>query len=149
MNKETSNIKNIAIIRIRGITGVKHDIDDTLKKLRLYKSNCCVILPNTPAYLGMIRKVKDYVTWGEIDEKTYKDLIDKRSEEYKGDVSDRQGKIQYKGFSDSNGKKIKKLFRLNSPKKGYGRKGVKVSFKNGGALGPREDKINDLIQRMI
>ena len=50
---------------------------------------------------------------------------------------------------DIGGKKIKKIFRLNSPKKGYGRKGIKVSFNNGGALDYRGDKINDLIKRMI
>jgi len=97
----------------------------------------------------MIKKVKDYVTWGEIDENTYNALIDGRSEEYKGRISDRNGKIKYERFIDVNGKKIKKFFRLNSPRKGYGRKGIKVSFKNSGALDYRGDKINDLIKRMI
>ena len=47
------------------------------------------------------------------------------------------------------GQKIRKNFRLNSPRKGYGRKGIKVSFNEGGALGYRGNKINDLIKRMI
>ena len=47
------------------------------------------------------------------------------------------------------GKKIKPFFRLNPPAKGFGRKGIKVSFKAKGALGYRADKINDLIKRMI
>ncbi len=148
MEKEKSNGK-VAIIRIRGVTGIKLDIDETLKKLRLYKKNYCVVVPKTKSYLGMIKKIKDYVTWGDIEEKTYNDLIGKRKEEYKGRVSDKKGKINYKKFFNINNKKIKKNFRLNSPKKGYGRKGIKVSFKNGGALGYRADKINDLIQRMI
>ena len=61
----------------------------------------------------------------------------------------KKGKIDYNKFVDVDGKKIKKIFRLNSPKRGYGRKGTKVSFKNSGALGYRGDKINDLIMRMI
>ncbi len=139
----------LAVVRVRGITGVKRDIDATLKKLRLYKKNYCVVVPNTVAYVGMIKKIKDYVTWGDVDEKTYNDLMEKRAEEYKGEVSDRKGKINYNKFTDVDGKKVKRIFRLNSPKKGYGRKGIKVSFVDGGALGYREDKINDLIQRMI
>jgi large subunit ribosomal protein L30 len=43
----------------------------------------------------------------------------------------------------------KKGSRLNPPKKGYGRKGVKLPFQLGGAYGERKEKINDLIMRMI
>ncbi len=139
----------IAVVRVRGLIGVRHDIERTLKKLRLYKKNYCVVVQKSPSYLGMIKKVKDYVTWGGIDDGTYNALIEKRMEEYKGRVSDSKGKINYNKFIDVNGKKIKKIFRLNSPKKGYGRKGIKVSFKVGGALGYREDKISDLIERML
>ena len=150
MDKELKNSNGkIVIVRVRGLTGVKHDIDETLKKLRLYNKNYCVVVPKTASYFGMIKKVKDYTTWGEIDENTYNALIEKRSEEYKGRISDRKGKMKYEKFVDVNGKKIKKFFRLNSPRKGYGRKGIKVSFKNSGALDYRGDKINDLIKRMI
>jgi len=141
--------EKLAVIRVRGLTGVRQDIDSTLKKLRLYKKNFCVVVPKNGNYMGMVNKINNYITWGEIDEKTYKELIDKRKEDYKGRVSDRKGKIKYNRFIDVGGKRIKKIFRLNSPKKGYGRKGVKVSFKNSGALGYRGDKINDLIMRMI
>lgn len=148
-NANSVSGEKIAIVRVRGITGVRFDIDDTLRKLRLYKKNYCVVIPKTENYLGMVRKISDYVTWGEIDESTYNTLIGKRMEEYRGRVSDNKGKINYNKFIDINGKKIKKIFRLNSPKKGYGRKGIKVSFTNGGALGYRGDKIKDLIIRMI
>ena len=147
--KKGNNSKKLAVIRIRGLTGVRYDIDATLKKSRLYKKNYCAVVPKTDSYIGMIKKINDYVTWGEIDEETYKELTDKRKEDYKGNVSSGKGKINYKKFLDIGGKKIKKIFRLNSPKKGYGRKGVKVSFSSGGALGYRGEKINDLIMRMI
>lgn len=139
----------LAVVRIRGVTGVKYDIDGTLKKLGLNKKNYCVVVPKTASYIGMIKKVKDYVAWGDIDEGLYNTLVEKRGEEYTGRVSDKKGKISYNKFIDVNGKKIKKIFRLNSPKKGYGRKGIKVSFRSGGALGYRGDKINELIERMI
>ena len=90
----------------------------------------------------MIQKIKDYVTWGEVDEKVYNSLVEKKGEVYTRRLSDRQGKIKYNRFIEVSGRKIKKYFRLNSPKKGFGRKGIKVSFVKGGGLGYRKDKIN-------
>jgi|TARA_Y100000310_G_scaffold345519_1_gene465922 large subunit ribosomal protein L30 len=144
---ETNNEK-IAIIRVRGITGIKHDISKTLKQMLLHKKNFCVVVPKNKFYLGMIQKIKDYVTWGEVDEKVYNSLVEKKGEVYTRRLSDRQGKIKYNRFIEVSGRKIKKYFRLNSPKKGFGRKGIKVSFVKGGGLGYRKDKINELIGRM-
>ena len=120
----------IAIVRVRGITGINTKIKDTLTMLNLHKKNYCVIVPATPSYIGMIKKVKDYVTYGYIDSETEKLLLEKKAEK----------------SADGS---LKPFFRLNPPKKGYGRKGIKVPFSLGGALGNRGDKINDLIQRMF
>ena len=46
-------------------------------------------------------------------------------------------------------KKLKRYFRLNAPRRGFGRKGIKQSFQRGGSLGYRGAAINDLIKRMI
>lgn len=151
-NKKTPNTESgekVAVVRVRGLTGVRFDIDATLDKLRLGRRNYCAVVPKNEGYLGMIMKAKDYVTWGEISEDTYNALLDKRREKFKGAASDRRGKIQYNKFIEINGEKIKKVFRLNSPRKGYGRKGIKYAFNTGGALGYRGEKINDLIMRMI
>jgi len=144
-NKEKENVKakekleskkqgtKLAIIRIRGLTGIKKDIKDTLNMLNLYRRNYCVIVDKNPTYLGMIKKVNHYISWGEIDSETLK-LLEKRREKTKN----KEGKEVYKKF-----------IRLNSPKKGYGRKGIKVPFSKGGALGYRGKKINELIKRML
>ena len=58
----------LAVLRIRGKTGLTQDKKDTLKMLNLLNKNHCVILDDSPITVGMIKKVKDYVTWGEIDE---------------------------------------------------------------------------------
>ncbi len=134
MDKDTNSAKKVAIIRVRGIIGIRKDIKDTLDMLRLYKKNYCVVLNNTPSINGMVKKVKDYVTYGDISEETSKLLIEKRGKT----AHDREGKEVLKPF-----------FRLNPPRKGFGRKGIKLPFAVGGALGNREDKINDLIKRMI
>lgn len=141
--------KRIAAIRVRGLTGLKGTIENTLRMLRLYKKNYCVMLPNNPVYLGMLKKAKDYITWGEIDDETFDMLVDKRGEEFKGREFDNKKKISYGDFFLINNKKIKKYFRLNAPRKGFGRKGIKHPFSNGGALGYRGEKINELIRRMV
>jgi large subunit ribosomal protein L30 len=134
---------------VRGITGIKTKIEDTLNMLRLYKYNYCSVLPNNPIYAGMLKKAKDYITWGEIDDETFKILVDKRGEEFHGREEDSKGKIKYNDFVVANNKKIKKYFRLNPPRKGFERNGIKHSFQQGGALGYRGEKINDLIKRMV
>ncbi len=122
----------IAIVRVRGRVGIDGGISDTLDMLKLHRHNYCTIQKTTPSIVGMIRKVKDYITWGEIDDKVLQELIEKRSEPNPEDKS-----------------RTKSFFRLNPPRKGYGRKGVKMTFAKGGALGYRGEKINDLILRML
>lgn len=142
-------MSKIAVVRVRGVINLRGDIKDTLNLLRLYRKNYCIVAEDTPSYKGMINKAKDYVTYGEIDDKTYKELVDKRGEEYKGREEDRKCKIRYKKFILVDGKKIKPFFRLNPPRKGFGRKGIKVSYRAHGALGYRGEKINELLKRMI
>ena len=155
--------KAIAVIRVRGRAGVTRKVNDTLDMLRLYKQHGCVIVPNTPVYVGMIVKSKDYVTWGEVDEETLTLLLQKRgriagnkplTEEYLKDKS----KLDFKSFAKEvleNNKKIKDVpgikvyFRLMPPVKGFERNGIKKPFSMGGALGYRKEKINELIKRMI
>ena len=142
-------MSKIATVRVRGSVNLNQKVKDTLNLLRLYRKNYCVVVDDNASYKGMINKVKDYVTYGEIDDTTYKELIAKRGEEYKGREKDRKGKLKYKKFILIDNKKLKPFFRLNPPKKGFGRKGIKVSFKAKGALGYRGEKINDLLKRMI
>ena len=65
--------KRIAIIRIRGDVHMWKEIRDTLRHLNLSVVNNCVVIDDRGEYKGMIDKVKDYVTWGEIDSKTEKE----------------------------------------------------------------------------
>ena len=112
----------VAIIMVRGPRQAKRDIKDTILMLNLFKKNSCIVKQKTPVIKGMIQKIKDFATWGDIDDKTISLL-----EKIKGK---------------------QKVYHLNPPRKGFGRKGIKKPFKLGGALGDRKEKINDLIQRM-
>lgn len=122
--KESSKShKKLLVVRLRGSIKVKQEIVDTLNMMKLYNKNNCVIVDSTPSMIGMLRKAAGYITWGEADEATIKLLKEKR-----GDVVP---------------------FRLQPPRKGFGRKGIKIPFRYGGGMGYRGDKINDLVQRMI
>lgn len=140
--------KKLVVIRIRGSVKTPQKIIDTLFMLRLRRKNHCTVVEDSLANRGMINKVKDYVTWGEIDEDTYRELLTKKGKEYQGRGTDSKKKCSYKSMEIER-KKYKRYFRLNPPLKGFGRKGVKVGFQAGGALGYRGEKINDLIRRML
>ena len=114
----------IAIIRIRGQVGLNKDIAETLYRLRLRKKYTCVVLesPNKEQ-IGMIEKVKNFVAYGDIDEETYKKLVEAR------------------------GGRTKNFFRLHPPRKGIE---SKKHFGVGkGVLGDNKEKINELLERML
>lgn len=156
-------MNRIAIVRVRGRNGIERKVDDTLKMLRLYKPNGCVIVPASPIYIGMINKVKDFVTWGEIDKETFEKMIKKRgkivgdkplTEEYlKEKLKTRFDEFTKEYFEGKKELKdipgFKTFFRLSPPSSGYERKGIKKPFSMGGSLGYRKEKINELLQRMI
>ncbi|WP_423792849.1 50S ribosomal protein L30 [Methanocaldococcus indicus] len=151
-----------AVVRVRGRIKVRGDIEDTLKMLRLHKTNHCVVIPETDTYKGMLEKVKDYITWGEIDKETLKKLILKRGR-LKGDKRVDEEKIKeltgmeldelvekiIKGEIKLKETPLKPVFRLHPPRKGWERKGIKKHFNIGGALGYRGEKINELLEKMM
>jgi len=149
-----------AVIRIRGSINIKPKIKETMRIMRLNRVNHCVIIPENDTYQGMLNIIKDYVTWGEVDSETTEVMLEssgKSSGNKSFEKSDLKGsnfktiKALSKGLTE--GKvvmrdvpSLKPLFRLHPPRKGY--EGIKKSFKEGGALGYRGEKINKLIRRM-
>ena len=121
--------KLICTIRIRGKIGLNRDIFETLHRLRLRRKYTCVVIKPSKENLGMLKKVKDFVAFGEINEETYKKLKSKR------------------GIKDPNSKegKLKPFFRLHPPRKGIK---SKIHFPKG-VLGNNGEKINDLVERML
>ena len=115
--------KKIAVILIRGVTKVRHDLLLTLRCLNLFNKNNCVILDATPVNMGMINKVKDLVTYGEVSDETVIALSKKR-------------------------KIMNKTYCLHPPRGGFERKGLKIAFVNGGVLGKRTN-IDVLIKKML
>jgi len=152
----------IAAIRIRGTVHVREEIETTLKLLRLTRANHLVLLPEREDIIKMLKKVKDYITWGEISKETLGRLLEKRARlpGNKKLTLEYLKKHSIKSFSELAEKvqaepkilerlNIKPVFRMRPPSKGYGKGGIKKSFVVGGALGYRGEKINDLIERML
>ena len=152
-------MKMMACIRIRGRVDVQKTIAQTMDMLRVGIKHACSLIPDNQ--IGMLRKAKDYITWGEINKETLVMLLKKRAmisnkkkvtEGYlkeKGTSFEKladdllSGKINLKSLD------IKPFFRLNPPRKGYGSTGMKKSFKLGGSLGYRGEEINDILKKMM
>jgi len=149
-----------AVVRVRGQVNIKPKIKRTMKLMRLNRVNHCVIIPENETYKGMLNIIKDYVTWGEIDPETTQIMLESsgkksgKSDFTKSDLKDssfKTIKALAKGLSEGKAvigdiPELKPVFRLHPPRKGY--EGIKRSFKEGGALGYRGEKINQLIRRM-
>ena len=151
-----------AVIRVRGQPDVNKDIRYTMGLLSLTRVNHCVVVPDNPSVRGMLQMVKDYCTWGEIDQETLSAMIRTRgrlsgdaeiTDDYLKEksefatIDDLSKAIIENDYRMRDLEDAKPVFRLHPPIKGY--EGNKRSYKNGGALGYRGETINDLINRML
>jgi large subunit ribosomal protein L30 len=152
-----------AIIKLRGIVGLRPEIKHTLGLLRLHKVNHCAVVEENAYYRGMITVVNAYVGWGEVSEEELEELLTTRGR-LEGGKRLTEGYIQeqtpygtikelahslYTGdvkMKDLKEYKIKPLFRLHPPRKGH--KGIKRAVKQGGELGYHGEKINELLHKM-
>ncbi len=151
-----------AVVRVRGHVSLRGTIKDTLKYLRLHRTNHCVLLPKSDSVDGMLQHAKDYVTWGEVDPTVAAILLLKRGEVTRGKaVDDAYVKANSK-FASVNSfakalvagqatlrdvKGLRPVIRLHPPRGGFS--GIKRSYREGGALGYRGGEINALLQRML
>ena len=151
-----------AVIRVRGQPDVSNDIEYTMNLFGLYKVNHCAIVPDNDVTKGMLQKIKDYVTYGEVSEETLAQMIRVRgrlsgdrmiTDDYLAEKSDFKTVDDFAkaiindDYKMKDVEAVKPVFRLHPPVKGY--EGNKRSYKNGGALGYRGEAINDLIARML
>lgn len=149
-----------AVVRIRSPRKKQKKIEDTLEMLRLYKVNHCTIVPEDPNHEGMLNKVKDLVTWGEVEEDVLVDLLKHRSdlekEEIEEKIKEQSSYDDIEGFAEAVVQNevtlgeiegLENIFRMHPPKGGY--EGVKKPYNTGGSLGYRSDDVNSLIKSML
>jgi large subunit ribosomal protein L30 len=150
-----------AVVQVRGIVKTRREIKDTLAMLRLHHINHCVVVPDTPEYLGMIRKVKDFVAYGEVDAEMLGTVLSTRgrlvgnrplTDEYVkanssfatiGEFAQALAKGEA-SLRDLPG--LKPVMRLHPPRKGY--RTLKRTYQQGGALGYYGREINTLLYKM-
>ncbi|MHC1625032.1 MAG: 50S ribosomal protein L30 [Methermicoccaceae archaeon] len=150
----------IVVVRLRGTVNTKPEIRNTLRLLRLTRSNHCVLVEDNPHYRGMLQMVKDYVAFGDADIETIESLLHHRAEleggkrltdEYVAENTEynsiselaraiADGEITLKDIPH-----MRPIFRLHPPRKGL--KSIKKPYRMGGDTGKRDD-INQLLSRM-
>ena len=151
-----------AVLRIRGHVTQRPEIKDTLRYLRLHRTNHCVLLAQTPSVDGMLQRAKDYITWGEVDPTVAAMLLVRRARLPGGKpIDDAYVKANSKYPSINSFAKalaggqatlgeikgIKPVIRLHPPKGGF--EATKRGYHEGGSLGYRGKDINALLSRML
>lgn len=152
----------LLVVRMRGTVNVPYWALTTLKNLYLNKKFSATLVPETTNYLGMLRKINQWVAWSKADSDIIKTLIEKRGKKKSPTLESKDGnksKSDYKGidelvdvivndkikFSDQNN--IKPWFSLNPPKGGF-KKNTKRQFSDGGILGNNKELL-EIVKRMV
>lgn len=147
------------VIRLRGNIGIHPQVLDTLNRLNMPTKHSAVLVKDTPSNKGMLNKVTDFVTWGEINEASLEALIMKRGR-MAGDERITEATLKREGFGGSKDlakrtmdggsvpEWMKKTFRLTPPSGGF-KKSIKRHVRSGGELGYRGEGINELLKKMI
>jgi len=161
LTKKADERKCFAVVKVRGTIRAQREARETLELLRLPKTNNAVLIDNRPSYIGMLYRVQNYVTWGEISKETVALMLKKRGRLAGGKklTDEAVEKLGYKSIdalADAIASckvefqklpNVQPLFKLHPPKKGFKGK-TKKSFTAGGEAGYRGEKISELIKRM-
>ncbi len=137
----------IAVIRIHGQVKLRKELAETLNRMRIRrKLACCLVDEKDRVMMGMLKKVRQYVAYGEIDDKMLKELILKRGKMENGKpVQEKDVDKIIEGIKKGDWK-IKKYFRLHPPIGGFKKSTKQVVPK--GILGKHKD-ITKLLGRML
>merc|ERR1712002_608806 len=157
------------VMRIRGINQVSPKVKKVLQLFRLRQINNGVFIKLNKATINMLRICEPYITWGTPNLKSVRELVYKRGHvKVEGNRTPiTSNDIIEKGLGKFNIICVEDLiheiltvgpnfkyasnflwpFKLNTPSGGW-RKKVN-HFVEGGDFGCREDKINELLKKMI
>ena len=161
MTEKAEERKCFAVVKVRGTISAKREARETLDMLRLDKTNNAVLIDNRPSFIGMLFRVQNYVTWGEVSKETVAMLLKERGRLAGGKkLSDEY--VQKQGYKSIDAlaeaiatckaeyqklPNVQPVFKLHPPSKGFKGK-TKKSFSAGGEAGYRGEKINELVKRM-
>lgn len=162
MKELTEKDKCLAVLRLRGSVNIARELEQVFSFLHLNRKNHLTLMKGSPSNVGMIRRIKDYATWGEVSQETISKLIEKRGR-LKGNQRLTDEKVKEKLGYNSMEKLanaiyelktdlwkvpgLKPIFRLHPPKGGF-HGTIKKPYPKG-EVGYRGEKINDLLAKMI
>lgn len=154
-------VKAYLVVRMHGQINVPHWATNTLELLKLDKKFRATIIPAKDNTLGMLNRIKHYVSWQEADATITKELLDKKARKsgYKKVTSEDLTQLGFKSVDElaaslSEGKTsmnkikpIKPWFALAPPKKGF-KRSTRKTYGEGGILGQNKELV-DLVRSMI
>jgi large subunit ribosomal protein L30 len=139
----------IIVIRISGLVGLSKKLQETLHRIRLRRKYSAVLLQPTKENLKLLKIIRNYVAYGDIDDPTLTALVETRAI-FKPTTK----KPDTKTIIDQINKKthnhwdIKPFFRLHSPRGGIDSKKHYGTTRQA-VLGDNKKDINKLVRRML
>jgi len=74
----TEQRRCLAVVRVRGRSDVFREVRETMELLHLYRNCHATLVDDRPAYVGMLRKAQNCLTWGEVSKENVALLLKKR-----------------------------------------------------------------------
>ncbi len=138
----------LIVIRISGMVEIPEKVNKTLHDMRLRRKYSAILMNDSVENRKLLMKVRNFVAYGKLNEKTFEMLIEKRAEVIAGkkmpSVSEVIKQIGKKSFEEIG---IKPFFRLHPPRGGIDSK-VHFGTKKG-VLGDNKEDINKLLEKML
>ena len=148
------------VVRIKGTVNIPHWAQTTLDGLNLDKRFRATIVPESPEYLGMLRRVKEVVAWTKADTGIVKELLEKKGrkagykpitksdipKEYRS-IDELASAIAENKVAISKIEGLKPWFALNPPRGGFKRK-TKTQYAQDGVLG-EDGELAEMVKRML
>jgi len=149
------------VVRIKGQADVPYWAATTMTLLKLDKKYRATILPAKENTLGMLNKVKHYISWIELDVALAKDLLDKKGRKsgYKKITAEDLKELGFNSIDDlatalaegkatlSKLKPLKPWFALSPPRHGF-KRSTKKLYGQKGMLGLNAE-LGTIVRRMI
>ena len=153
--------KAYLVVRIKGQADVPYWAKTTLTLFKLEKKFRATIIPAKENTLGMLNKVKHYVSWQEVDSALAKELLDKKARVsgYKKITNEDIKKIGFNSVDElaaslaegktsmTKLKPMKPWFALSPPRHGF-KRSTKKMYGEKGVLGQNKE-LGDIVRNMM
>lgn len=137
----------IIAIRISGLVEIPKNVNETLFRMRLRRKYSAVLLKESEENLKLLKRVRNFVAYGDINDETLSLLISQRGKSLDNKKINSVEILEHIKNKGVVGLKIKPFFRLHPPRGGIDSK-LHFPLKKG-VLGDNKTKINDLVRRML